>query len=39
MSLFILPLQKLTMLHHIKNDDIIVVLAGNFSGGFGFLIY
>lgn len=29
-------LQKLTLLHHINNDDVIVVLAGNFSGDSGF---
>jgi pyruvate kinase len=29
-------LQNLTKEHYVKNDDIIVVLAGNFSGGSGF---
>ena len=29
-------LKKLVRTHNLKNDDIIVVLAGNFSGGSGF---
>ena len=36
MSLLILHLQNLTSKHDLKSDDIIVVLAGNFSGGSGF---
>jgi pyruvate kinase len=31
-----IALQNLTMEHYVKNDDVIVVLAGNFSGGSGF---
>jgi pyruvate kinase len=31
-----IALNKLTRLHHLRSDDIIVVLAGNFSEGSGF---
>lgn len=31
-----IALQKLTMQHYLKNEDVMVVLAGNFSGGSGF---
>ncbi len=31
-----IALQNLVKMHNMKNDDIIVVLAGNFSGGSGF---
>jgi pyruvate kinase len=31
-----IALQNLTKEHFVKNDDVIVVLAGNFSGGSGF---
>jgi len=36
MSLFIIALKNLTKKHNLLSDDIIVVLAGNFSGGAGF---
>jgi hypothetical protein len=29
-------LRDLTKTHNLKSDDIVVVLAGNFSGGTGF---
>jgi pyruvate kinase len=31
-----IALKKLTKTHNLKNDEIVVVLAGNFSGGSGF---
>ncbi|MDO9341173.1 MAG: pyruvate kinase alpha/beta domain-containing protein, partial [Bacteroidales bacterium] len=31
-----IALKNLVKTHNLKNDDIIVVLAGNFSGGSGF---
>jgi pyruvate kinase len=31
-----IALKKLTTAHYLREDDIIVVLAGNFSGGIGF---
>jgi pyruvate kinase len=31
-----IALKDLTVTHNLKNDDIVVVLAGNFSGGTGF---
>jgi pyruvate kinase len=31
-----IALKNLTKTHNLQNDDIVVVLAGNFSGGSGF---
>jgi pyruvate kinase len=31
-----IALKNLTIAHDLRNDDIVVVLAGNFSGGSGF---